>query len=210
MTKETEYFVIEYTDNDLPYIDRLCKDIDNKAKEIIAYFNIDKINERFSLKLISTKKEFSQTIKELTHFEDDEYGTGFVKDKKMYCLSYLDYKSTYYKDETYDDFVKTIIHEFVHTCHMFVVKGMSIRCINEGLACYLSKQYENKEIELDCSIEDILENKYIDYKNYYIILKYIVENYDDNYVHEMIYNKEFAKKEIANVFQNLNFEKNVK
>ena len=203
MIKETKYFKIEYTNNDISYIDKLCDDIDNKALEIMKYFNIDKIDEKFNIKLIATKKEFSKIIRELIHFEDDEYGIGFVKDKVMYCLSYLDYKSTYYKNDNYDDFIKTIIHEFVHTCHMTAVKGMSIKCINEGLACYLSHQDENEELKLDCSIEDILENKLIDYKNYYVIMKYIIDNYDKEYVDKMIYDKEFAKEEIINTLDNM-------
>lgn len=205
MIKESKYFEVEYTDNDIAYIDRMLEDIDAEAERILSFFNINNYNEKFHLILIPTKKEFSNTIRELIHFEDDQYGIGFVKDRIMYCLSYLDYKSTYYKDYNYDDFIKTIIHEFIHACHSYVKKGMSIRCINEGLACYLSNQYDNnKELTFDASLEDLINDKMVNYDNYYLLMKYIFENYEREYIDKIIYDKIFAREEIVKIYNRFN------
>lgn len=195
MIKESKYFIVKY--NNIDYIDKLLNDIDNEAIRILEFFNIKGFNKKAELNIINTKKEFSKLIKELINLDDDEYGIGFVKDSIMYCLSFEDYKSTYYKDDTYEDFVKTIIHEFVHFCQT----KKSIRCINEGLACYLSKQYENKDnIVFDCELDDLLNDKMVNYDNYYLIVKYIFDNYDKEYVDRIISDKEFARSEIEKIY----------
>ena len=96
MKKESKFFIINYTDNDNDYIDKLLIDIDTEALKIMKFFGIDEIKDKFEVNLIPTKKEFSKLSLELCNFKDDEYGIGFVKDRIMYCLSFKDYKSTYY------------------------------------------------------------------------------------------------------------------
>ena len=201
MRKESKFFIINYTDSDKDYIDKLLIDIDTEALKIMKFFGIDEIKDKFEVNLIPTKKEFSKLSLELCNFKDDEYGIGFVKDRIMYCLSFKDYKSTYYSFYKYEDFVKTITHEFVHSCHQLKTNNKSsIRCINEGLACYLSKQYNREIHELEASLDDFVNDKYINYDNYYLLVEFIFNNYDNDYISELIYNKEFARNEIEKIY----------
>ena len=76
----------------------------------------------------------------------------------------------------------------------------SIRCINEGLACYLSNQLCKKDFVFNASIDDIVNDKYVDYDNYYLIVKYIFDDYDKKYCDKIIYDKDFARSEIVNIY----------
>ncbi len=201
MTKESKYFIVNYNESDQDYIDKMLVDIDKEALRIMSFFDIHEINEKFKINLIPTKKEFSNLIKELFNFNDNEYDIGFVKDRIMYCLSYKDYKSTYYSFYGYDDFIKTIIHEFVHSCHQLKTNNKSSkRYINEGLASYLSNQYDNEVSEINVTLEDLINDKYINYDNYYLLMKHIFENYDQEYIDKLIYDKEFASNELEKIF----------
>ena len=201
MKKESKYFTIEYSNEAKTYITKLLDKIDIEAKKILDFFEIQNIDNKFYVKLIPTKKEFSHLIEEVIHFKDNEYGIGFVNNKIMYCLSFNDYKNTFYSFYNFDNFISTIIHEFVHSCHQLKTNNKSsIRCISEGLACYLSNQLCKKDFVFNASIDDIVNDKYIDYDNYYLIVKYIFDNYDKKYCDRIIYDKDFARSEIVNIY----------
>ena len=204
MIKESKYFKFTYSESDNNYIDKLVDVIDKKAKTVLDFFEIESIKRKFNVIIVPTKKEFSRLIWNEIHFKDDEYGIGFVKDEMMYCLSFNDYKSTFYTFYKFENFVSTIIHEFVHACHQYKTDGKtSIRCVNEGLACYLANQYDSESLKLDASIEDIQNDKYVKYDNYYIIMKYILDNYDKEYCDKIIYEKDFARSKITEIYNNL-------
>ena len=120
-----------------------CK---NKIIEILDFFNVDNVNVEIKvLDYSSFKKEF----KEYLEHDINNYTVGFIEDDKnmIVVLAYNDYKYTCHKNDTYDNYIKMIIHEFVHVIH-------SIACehnypnteLREGIAVYLSNQYdfENK------------------------------------------------------------------
>ena len=43
MKKESKFFIINYTDSDKDYIDKLLIDIDTEALKIMEFFGIDEI-----------------------------------------------------------------------------------------------------------------------------------------------------------------------
>lgn len=203
MEKESKYFKFIYSESENNYIDKLIDVIDKEAKKVLDFFEVDSIEEKFNVKLIPTKKEFSELIWNEIHFKDDEYGIGFVKDEIMYCLSFNDYKNTFYSFYKFDNFVSTIIHEFVHACHQYKTDNKtSIRCVNEGLACYLANQIEDNAT-FDMTLDEVINDKYVKYDNYYIIMKYILDNYDKEYCDKIIYDKEFARSEITGIYNSL-------
>ena len=81
---------------------------------------------------------------------------------------------------------------------------MSLRCFNEGIALYLGKQYDNIDYEkLNCSLEELITQKNIDYYNYFIIVNYLIKNKDKKYVLELLKNKNFAIKELENIYEDV-------
>ena len=81
---------------------------------------------------------------------------------------------------------------------------MSLRCFNEGIALYLGKQYDNIDYEkFNCSLEELITQKNIDYYNYFIIVNYLIKNKDKKYVLELLKNKNFAIKELENIYEDV-------
>ena len=124
---------------------RLEKSLSNrkdKIENIMSFFNINNIV--IDIKVLSYdnfKKEFHNYLGN----EIDTYVTGFIEDNKntIILLNYDDYKFTAHNGESYEDYVKVALHEFVHIVH-------SIACNHnypsddlwEGIAVYLSEQYD--------------------------------------------------------------------
>jgi len=81
---------------------------------------------------------------------------------------------------------------------------MSLRCFNEGIAVYLGKQYDNIDYEkFNCSLEELITQKNIDYYNYFIIVNYLIKNKDKKYVLKLLKNKNFAIKELENIYKDV-------
>ena len=69
---------------------------------------------------------------------------------------------------------------------------------------YLGKQYDNIDYEkFNCSLEELITQKNIDYYNYFIIVNYLIKNKDKKYVLELLKNKNFAIKELENIYEDV-------
>ena len=127
-------------------VQELIKNNNEKIIEILDFFNIDDVSIKIEvLNYNSFKKEFKNYLK----YDINSYTTGFIEDNKnkIVVLKYSDYKYTDHKNKTYDDFIKTVIHEFVHVIHSIACKHNYPKTeLWEGIAVYLSNQYdfENK------------------------------------------------------------------
>ena len=66
------------------------------------------------------------------------------------------------------------------------------------------KQYDNIDYEkFNCSLEELITQKNIDYYNYFIIVNYLIKNKDKKYVLELLKNKNFAIKELENIYEDV-------
>ena len=113
----------------------------------------------------------------------------------VFYLSLNDYKNTAHKfdkkhyKEAFEHYKKTLVHEFVHfvnlECFNRIRKcGRPAKYLSEGIATYLSGQKDNKKIIFDYSIDDIMHFDYNKscYDGWYLVTKYLVENYDKQFV----------------------------
>ena len=76
--------------------------------------------------------------------------------------------------------------------------------LREGIAIYLSKQKENIALDFNYSLEQILEtdvNKR-SYEAYYLVTKYLVENYDKDFVIELFKSNRQANEFLKNQLYN--------
>ena len=144
---------------------------------------------------------------------EEEFGFAANKSSRGMCkrdgsinyLSINDYKNTTHAfeekdyDKALDGFYKTLVHEFVHFVNKVFNKdnkcGFSATYLMEGIAVYLSKQKENESFNFDFTIDDLLTGDVNrrKYYAYYLIVKYLVENYDENLIFELLKNKEYAE-----------------
>ena len=123
------------------------KKYDQDIINILNFFQVKNI--KINLKVLSYI-DFKHEFNNYLGYEINEDITGFIEDdtNTIILLSYEDFKYTNHKGDTFNDYLKIVIHELVHIIH-------SVACNHdypndelwEGIAVYLSKQYdfENKD-----------------------------------------------------------------
>lgn len=137
--------------------------IKKEEKRILDFFNID-INKDITIKELdydSFKKEYENYLE----CPLNNYVNGFIEDayNTIVILNYKDWNKTIHKDESYENYEKVIVHEFVHIIHsIFCDKNYPSDELREGVAYYLANQMNNnyykkfKEIIDNNSHEEVL------------------------------------------------------
>ena len=164
---------------------------------VMDFFDIKKISKPTFIKIFNNKEEFRNEINKLTKMTDlQEWSVGMAINEKKYDSNYIlelsldnQKEIEMHKDKTIDDFIKTIIHEFVHICHTQYTdyNYPEDTWISEGIATYLSNQYEDaiKDVEL----EKIFGEDIVPYKNYRFIFNYIFDNYTKKNIMKLLNRK---------------------
>lgn len=131
--------IIKVNNNKLQDAINNSKDTINK---IVDFFGINKVN--INIRVLNYA-DFKHEFKKYLGYDINKDTTGFIEDDKneVIILDYDDFKYTNHCNETYKEYVKVAIHEFVHVIH-------SIAChqnypetkLWEGIAVFLSEQYD--------------------------------------------------------------------
>lgn len=204
MEKESKYGIFIYNEDSASFIDELSDYFDGNAKEIIAFFNV-KEGSKPIINIISTKEEFDKEFKIEYGYDAPLYARGISKrDGSINYLSINDYKNTTHAFESKDynkaflGFKKTLVHEYVHVVNRWFNKEnhcyFSSVYLFEGIATYLSKQKDDLVINFDYQIEDFLitNGGKRKYDAFYLITKYLMENYDKEFIMELLKDKDKA------------------
>lgn len=208
MQRECDSAIFNFQKGDEDLIDGLIAHLDTHAHEVYDFFEVFKPEAKVIINIIPTKKEYDDLYREAHSLPGDLAIPGsFIGNYQNGVITFLslhDYKSTTnrYKDVPFDEAVeyyrKTILHEYVHFVNEIFNKehacSYTERYLSEGIATYLSGQWENRSIPFDFSIEDILHRKDISYGAYYLVTKYFVENYDKCYVLEIFQSNRQARE----------------
>ena len=116
-------------------------------------------------------------------------------------------ESQVHKNFTLEDFKKSILHELTHICHHELTDGNNQPCytwLAEGLATNLSGQKYYSEIQ--CTYEEMIYNFY-NVKNSYSIayqmVKYMLENYNKEFVLNLISNYDELNKIAPILFEEI-------
>ncbi len=202
------HFDIEYTKKDEEYIELVVQKLKEKNLEIMSFFNLEKLSKNIQIKFWDSLEEyrdyFNERIKKYNKkVQDWEVGRSINDQKEcrieLLCLSERK-KCKGHAEDTIDDLLKVTIHEFTHICHFeYNNHHPTMTWFTEALATNLSNQYDT--ININCSLEDILEGKAY-YIHYYTMGKYLLDNYDKNYILELAKNKDLLEKETENIFIN--------
>lgn len=203
--KEFDHFTIEYTDDDLPYIDDLIQQFLVYQKKIMDFFNLKALDKKVQIKIWNNMEEYEKYIKSETKrifhvsIEIEKWETGRAittkEESQIHFLSYKErLKRERHSNDTLDSIIKVMIHEFAHTCHaQYKQYETTLIWINEALATVLADQYSNQTLVLDCTLEQLL-NENINYINYYTLGKYLFENYKKDNILKLSRNNELLKQ----------------
>lgn len=195
-----KYMDIEYTDNDLEYIDYISNEIENKSKEIVDFFEINDFDKKVKIVLFDSVDKFRNFYKETFKREPKDYVCGFSKGDSVYTLSLNEYKKCLsHEESTIEDLIKLILHEFTHSVHSKRNSNMPCMWLNEGAATYLSNQYEDKK-EIRCSLDDFI-NKKCFYSDYKLMFEYVLNTYGKEYILKLIDDKELLDKDSKRLFE---------
>ncbi len=198
--KVSKYAIFNYQEDDNCLIEELIAYLDSQAERIIQFFNVKLPKEKLIINIIPTKKEFDDIYKTQHNVSKDfivpKWSIGEYLENKN-CINYLsinDYKNTThaFKENTYlftvEYYKKTLVHEFVHYVNkIFNIQndnGWTAKYLREGVAVYLSGQREKQEIAFDFTLDELLKTdaRKSCYNGYYLITKYLIENYDRVFV----------------------------
>lgn len=208
MIYETDYYILEYSNEDFEYLEELKSYIDLNILDIIEFFNLENFKDKINIKLFGDLEDFRNVINKLTNMEVPEWlcGFSFSKGDKeyIYTLSLDNYKKTLsHENDELVDLKKLIMHEIVHACNRKYLGDNKIPLwLKEGLALYLAKQdkYINKELNANCYE---LMNDVVSYHNYLIVMNYALNKYGKEYILGLLNDKEKAVKETFKLYEEI-------
>ena len=211
MERITDYYKFNYSKNDEDLIVVLEEYLNQKYEDIFNFFDSSLQKEQVEINIIPTKKEFDEIAKKIRGVDSiPNWSIGISHDNKIEYVSLHDYKNTAhaFSEDKYleklDYYKKTILHEYVHFVTGLYLKKNNCdypaKFLNEGIATYLSGQKDGIEIPFKFKIEDILESK-SSYDAWYLLTKYIIEEYGKEYFLELLRDRETAEKEASRLFE---------
>lgn len=210
MKYENNFCIIEYTESDLEYIEEIIKYLEYYYKVLLNFFGIEKLNNKVKIKMWDSLTNFRETFKEVYKKEADDWTCGFsYNDPNLSRIDVLSLKERRktkgHNESTSIDLRKVIIHELVHTCHMQYCNYIyPLKYVGEGLATYLSNQYQGRVKAFKCSLEQLLTNEVVGYDNYCFFMEYIINNYSHDYVLKLASDRHFSINELPIIYSELN------
>lgn len=213
MELSTKYAKYYYEKQDEDLIKGLDEYIKKYAEDIYNFFDPSLERKQVEVHIIPTKEEYDNIVKkyrnvdEVPNWDIGNTGEGIIR-----YVSLKDYNNTAhsFKPEDYDkaleDYNKTIVHEYVHfvTIQYQIKNNINkpLRYLIEGIAQYLSHQRDGLKRTFNYSLEDILESKSC-YMGYYLITKYILDNYGKEYFFKLLSNKDYALEETPKIYKQI-------
>ncbi|MCQ2574126.1 MAG: hypothetical protein MJ182_09540 [Treponema sp.] len=131
---------------------------DNLAR-IMSFFEVEELSKAITVCIHTDIEEWKNFINNMgTPYQD--YVVGCAWEGKINVLAFEEYQKTQmHKDDTFDDFLKVVIHEFVHICHQELQPDFSkvTWFMGEGLATYLAGQRYNEDEKIDFQKETLFD-----------------------------------------------------
>ena len=209
ISKYAKYYY-EKQDEDL--IKGLDEAINKEAENIYNFFDPTLERKQVKIHIIPTKEEYDNITSKRRNKEVPKWEIGNTGDGIITYVSLKDYKNTdhAYKLKNYDyaldDYNKTIVHEFVHYVTILYKKKYNIdkntRYLDEGIAQILSHQRDGLKRDFNYSLEDILESKDC-YMGFYLMTKYILDNYGKEYFFKLLNDKDYATEETPKIYKQI-------
>ena len=205
MEKQTLYAKFIYEKQDEKLVNILEEYIEENAERIFEFFDPSLERKPLEIEIISTKKEYDERQKARRKVEEiPNWSVGTYYDNKIEYVSFNDYQNTghRYTEENYEDalnhYKKTIIHEFTHyVLKLYIDKydnNEPLKYLNEGIAQYLSGQRDNMKLEFNYSLDNILNSKDC-YPGWYLMVKYILDEYSREYFLKLLIHNDLALSE---------------
>ena len=202
--QELDNFVIE-SNLELDYFFEVVNYIKEKEKNILEFFDLDKLPNKVTILILSYKPFKNWIVSKYGEILDYISGDS---DSETNCIRLLNIedqkKYTRHKNADVDDIKKTVVHEIVHQCHHLYHKDYrQITWFSEGLAKNLANQ-GNKPVNLDDCDFIQLKNDFRHYEGNYgyasIIVNYILNNYSKEEIKKFYSDPDYLRSNADRLF----------
>lgn len=204
MKIELNNFIIE-TDKYINYIEDIISVLENKTCNILDFFELDKLSKKKKVIIFTDREKYKKhLIPFVKEFKDWMCADTYDGNINLLEISEAR-KSNEHKDMSFDEFIKCILHEFVHSCQQeFNVSADETSWYWEALATNLSGQDYNEVSLNNCDFES-LKKDFNGTKNGYqysfTLGKFMLENYSKEKLLEYVKNPDLLKLDANLIFQ---------
>lgn len=204
MQIETNNFSIEYGEN-LDYIDDIVLTLENDTCNILKFFELNKLSQNKKVVIFTDREKYKNHL--IPYVEEfKEWMCADTYDGNINLLDITEVrKSDEHKNMTFEEFIRCILHEFVHACQQEInPNSEGVEWYWEALATNLSGQTYGLVNLSDCDF-DMLQKKFNNVKNAYsysfALGKFMLENYSKKQLLEYVKNPLLLKLDANSIFQ---------
>lgn len=216
MKYETDNFIIYYSEVDERYIEDIINILNNRVQRVLEFFKIS-INDKIIIKLYSDLEEYKNNI-------NNSFKSNFEKGIDNTLRTYKDWmiantedgninmqsldlvkSNINYRRYSQEEYCYNVIHEFVHICQQ-KIGSTSPGWFWEVVATTLGNPECHQETKETFTLDD-LNNRFdlIDgYGAVYKVGKYLFENYDDNFILELVKDNEKLNSVMPDIINKVN------
>lgn len=204
MKLEVNNFLIEY-DKEIDYMSKIILTLESDTIKILEFFGLERISEKKKIVIFTDRKKYKEHILQYVK-EFKEWMCADTYDGNINLLEISEArKSKEHKNMNMDDFIKCILHEFVHLCQQELNSNSEgTNWYWEALATNLSGQNYNIVSLFECDF-DKLKNDFYNTKNgysySYTLGKYMLENYSKDKLLEYVKNPDLLKNDADDIFE---------
>ena len=204
MQIELNNFII-HADKDLNYLKDMTKTLNNEAKKVLDFFELKELKEKKNVVIYTSIDKF-KSYKESRGEDYQEWMYGDAADGNINVLELSEARKTKtHKNMTLEEFLKTVIHEFVHACQEEVNNDDDdeLMWFWEALATNLSGQkYDGVDLE-KCDFEKLKTDFYNlkdGYGYVYSLGDYMLKTYGQKKVLDYVKNTNKLKQDEDKIF----------
>ena len=204
MKIELSNFIIEY-DKEINYIDDIISTLEKNTYDILNFFELDKLSKKKRVIIFTDREKYKEHMLQFV----DEFKEWMCADTYDGNINLLEIsearKLKEHKNMNLDEFIKCILHEFVHSCQQELNSNSDgTAWYWEALATNLSGQ-NYKPIDLsNCDFNKLQKNLYdVDncYDYTFTIGKYMLENYSKDQLLEYVKKPSLLKQDANDIFE---------
>lgn len=156
---KNEFFTIFTDKENLNNQQQIFDALNDNLARIMSFFEVEKLSKTITVCIHTDIEEWKNYFNSMgSQYED--YVVGCAWEGKIDVLAFEEYQKTQvHKNDNFDDFLKVVIHEFVHICHQEIQPDFSkvTWFIGEGLATYLADQRYNENEKIDFPKETLFD-----------------------------------------------------
>lgn len=183
--------IIDYKFKDENLARTLVCELETQSKRVKDFFEISKQIEAKVI-LYSEIELFKQQYEKKVGGKYEDWLVGFAtKGNEIHILS-LDcfHKTKSHENDTLNDLLKVIVHEYVHICHFSILEENAFPILMEGFATFLAGQSQGAVDNLPDL--DFMLNHFYELGNPYQVAYSFVKSITERFSHKQVL--EIAKR----------------